>query len=80
MSSPFDDLSPRAQWFMENFDIFGIAEIAASGEKDEAALTRVRALAAKWQQTGAQPGAVINMDEAANALLAALEGAKEIGP
>lgn len=78
MTSPFDGLSPRAAWFMENFDVFGLAEICASGDAGQAALVRARALAAEWASTGAQLGAVINMGEAADALLAALEPPKEI--
>ncbi|MFE2164848.1 DUF6085 family protein [Streptomyces sp. NPDC059447] len=31
MTSPFDSLSPRARQLMEDFDIFALAEIAASG-------------------------------------------------
>lgn len=73
MSSPFDNLSPRAAWFMENFDIFGLAEICASGETGQAALERVRVLAADWHETGKQPNATIGFDEAAVALLAALD-------
>lgn len=77
MPSPYDDLSPRAAWFMENFDVFGLAEICAGGDAAQAALVRARALAAEWQQTGMQLGAIINMDEAADALLAALEPPQE---
>ncbi|MFE2326102.1 DUF6085 family protein [Streptomyces sp. NPDC059385] len=31
MTSPFDSLSPKARQLMEDFDIFALAEIAASG-------------------------------------------------
>lgn len=135
MTSPYDDLSPRAAWFMENFDSFGLAEICASSETHAAkianlrtfitqgreqgakgitwntletlldqpaagaitvlsdtvihhepetggtagqdSLARARRLAAEWQKTCAQLGAMINMDEAADALLAALDGPQE---
>lgn len=48
MPDPFDDLSPRASWFMENFDTFGLAEICASSEawvkQLEDVIARVRTL------------------------------------
>lgn len=58
MTNPYEELSPRAKWFMENFDEYGIAEICASHEaaaaKADAAIEQVRALAksarvATWQ-------------------------------
>lgn len=49
MPSPYDELSDRARWYMENFDECGIAEICANNEtaaqKAQATVARVQALA-----------------------------------
>lgn len=53
MTSRYDDLSPRARWFMQNFDELDLADICASNEaaaakaqaahlRDQSALTRIR--------------------------------------
>lgn len=46
MSNPYEELSDRAKWFMENFDECGVAEICASHEaaadKAQAAIDRAR--------------------------------------
>ena len=57
MTSPYDNLSPRARWFMENFDELDIADICATHEaaaakaqaaaiRDQAALAQIRLLIA----------------------------------
>ncbi|KUN03171.1 hypothetical protein AQI95_24760 [Streptomyces yokosukanensis] len=40
MTDPFNDLSPRARWFMENFDVFGLADICASQETAKEQLSK----------------------------------------
>jgi hypothetical protein len=60
VTSPYDDLSPRARWFMQNFDELDIADICASQEaaaakaqaalvRDQAALAQVRLLVAAYR-------------------------------
>jgi hypothetical protein len=49
VANPYDELSDRARWYMENFDELTIAEICASNEtatqKAQDAVERVQALA-----------------------------------
>lgn len=41
MSSAYDELSPRARWFMENFDDLGRAEMIASYEAQVARIKQL---------------------------------------
>ena len=51
MTSRYDELGPRALWFLENFDELDLAEICASNEaaaaKTQAALVRDQAALAQ---------------------------------
>lgn len=60
MTSRYSDLSPRARWFLENFDELDIADICATNEaaaakaqaeaiRDQAALAQVRLLIAAYR-------------------------------
>jgi hypothetical protein len=57
VTSRYDELSPRARWFLQNFDELDLADICANNEagaakapaalvRDQAALTQVRLLIA----------------------------------
>jgi hypothetical protein len=61
VTSRYDELSPRARWFMENFDELDIADICASHEtaaakaqaaliRDQAALAQVRLLIGAYRK------------------------------
>lgn len=47
MTSPYDELSPRALWFLENFDEIDLADICASSEAQAAQLVRDQAVLAQ---------------------------------
>lgn len=41
-ASRYSELSPRAHWFLENFDELDLAEFCAGSERTEAVLARIR--------------------------------------
>jgi hypothetical protein len=60
VTSRYDELSPRARWFLQNFDELDLADICANNEaaaakapaalvRDQAVLTQVRLLIAAYR-------------------------------